>query len=253
MWETEHSYFGTLHIVSIIFMLGCLAIGIILGNKFKKQKYDRKKDVALTVLGFVFVGLEAFKIIFRVTKGLGANVSLVSFQICSIPLWILPWIAFMKEGMLKKAFVGFVSFESFTAAFFYFAKPSAIVLDHYGYVCLSMHSMIWHGLMVGCGAFSMIAYRLLDKEGFKSLIYGYILWVIAALIAVVANLIVGAPLNLFWIAPDTKFSYPILGAIFKSPSPYPLFIIAFLIYYALGGLIVYGLGLGATKLARERD
>lgn len=254
MWKTPNQYFGTLHIISIVVMLCCAACGIYLGIKYRDAKYDKKKDKAMSILGFVFVALEAFKIIFRVAADAGADERLISFQICSIPLWLLPWIAYMKEGKLKKSFIGFVSFQSFTAAFFFFVKPAAIVMSesNFNYIVLSMHSLLWHCLMVASGLFAMVAYRLLTKEGFKTLVYSYILWVICAVVAMILNIIIGGKIDLFSIAPNTDFSYPLLGVFFKSPKPYPLFFISFLIYYGLGGLIIYGLGFGITKLATKK-
>lgn len=251
MWKTTHNYFGPLHIVSIVFMLSCVAVGIVLGRKYQDKKYDRQKDVGMTILGFVFVAMEIFKIAFRLIVNEGADLTLISFQICSIPMWLLPFIAFMKEGKLKKSFIGFVSFQSFTAAFFFFIKPAAIVKNT-AWICMSVHSMIWHGLMVGSGVFAMVAYRLLCKDGFKTLVYSYVLWVITAIIAMIANFVCGYPLDLFSIAPTTDFSYPLLGVFFKSPKPYPLFFISFLIYYGLGGLIIYYLGCGITKLCTRK-
>ena len=60
--------------------------------------------IPCTILGFVFIALEAFKIIFRITVNEGADLTLISFQICSIPMYLLPCIYFMKDGKLKQAF-----------------------------------------------------------------------------------------------------------------------------------------------------
>ncbi|MBQ5391424.1 MAG: hypothetical protein IIU44_03540, partial [Spirochaetales bacterium] len=84
-------------------MLAFLALGIVLGIKAKGT--GRSRDKAMTILGFVFIALEAFKIIFRLIVNEGADLTLISFQICSIPMYLLPCIYFMKDGKLKQAFI----------------------------------------------------------------------------------------------------------------------------------------------------
>ena len=253
MWKTPQSYYGPLHFAAIGTMLAFLAIGIILGIKAKGT--GKKRDKAMTILGFVFIALEAFKIIFRLAVNEGADMTLISFQICSIPMYLLPCIYFMKEGKLKQAFIGYVSFQSFTSAFFYFVKPAAVIGT--SYVAISMHSILWHALMVGSGVYAMIAYGLLTKEGFKTFIYSYMLWVVTVAIAIIANIILikavpGTPVNLFYIAPNSTFKFPLLSIIFKEPKPYPLFILGFLIYYFIGGFTIYAIGFGINSLCSKK-
>ena len=62
----------------------------------------------------------------------------------------------------------------------------------------------------------------------------------------------GTAVNLFYIAPNSTFKYPILSILFKEPKPYPLFLIAYLIYYFIGGLMVYGISFGIKTLATRK-
>ena len=256
MWNTPtHDYYSPLHFVAIGIMFVFLALGIGLGIKVKGN--SKSRDKAMTILGFVFVALEIFKITFRLIVKEGADLTLIPFQICSIPMYLLPFIYFMKEGKLKQAFVGYVSFQSFTSAFFYFVKPAAAL--NTAYVAITVHSILWHSLMVASGVYAMIAYGLLTREGFKTLVYSYILWVVTVFIAVILNIILikaypDTKLNLFYIAqnPNAPFSYPLLGILFKEPKPYPLFLLVYLVYYFIGGFMVYGIGCGIRALATKR-
>ncbi|MBP5551786.1 MAG: YwaF family protein [Spirochaetales bacterium] len=253
MWKTTLAYYGPVHIAAIGTMLVFLAAGIVLGIKAKGN--SKSRDKAMTILGFVFIILEAFKIIFRIRVNEGVDLTLISFQICSIPMYLLPFIYFMKDGKLKQSFVGYISFHSFTSAFFYFVKPAAAI--NTAYIAISVQSILWHSLMVCSGVYAMIAYGLLTKEGFRTFIYSYILWVITAAIAVILNIILiksvpGTAVNLFYIAPNSTFKYPILSILFKEPKPYPLFLIAYLIYYFIGGLMVYGISFGIKTLATKK-
>ena len=254
MWQTAtHPYYSPLHFVAIGIMFVFLALGIVLGIKAKGN--SRSRDKAMTILGFVFIALEIFKITFRIIVKEGADLTLISFQICSIPMYLLPFIYFMKEGKLKQAFVGYVSFQSFTSAFFYFVRPAAAL--NTAYVAITVHSVLWHSLMVASGVYAMIAYGLLTKEGFRSFIYSYILWVVTVVIAVILNIILiktnpGTPLNLFYIAPNSTFKYPLLSILFKEPKPYLLFLLVYLVYYFIGGISVYGVGCGIRALATKR-
>ena len=77
MWKTPQAYYGPLHFAAIGTMLAFLALGIVLGIKAKGS--GRSRDKAMTVLGFVFIALEAFKIIFRLVVNEGADLTLISF------------------------------------------------------------------------------------------------------------------------------------------------------------------------------
>ena len=254
MWNTPtHPYYSPLHFVAIGIMFVFLALGIVLGIKAKGN--SRSRDKAMTILGFVFIALEIFKITFRIIVKEGADLTLISFQICSIPMYLLPFIYFMKEGKLKQAFVGYVSFQSFTSAFFYFVRPAAAL--NTAYIAITVQSILWHSLMVASGVYAMIAYGLLTKEGFRSFIYSYILWVVTVVIAVILNIVLikanpGTALNLFYIAPNSTFKYPILSILFKEPKPYLLFLLVYLVYYFIGGFTVYGVGCGIRALATKR-
>ena len=254
MWNTPtHDYYSPLHFVAIGIMFVFLALGIVLGIKAKGN--SRSRDKAMTILGFVFIALEIFKITFRIIVKEGADLTLISFQICSIPMYLLPFIYFMKEGKLKQAFVGYVSFQSFTSAFFYFVRPAAAL--NTAYIAITVQSILWHSLMVASGVYAMIAYGLLTKEGFRSFIYSYILWVVTVVIAVILNIVLikanpGTALNLFYIAPNSTFKYPILSILFKEPKPYLLFLLVYLVYYFIGGISVYGVGCGIRALATKR-
>ena len=254
MWKTAtHPYYSPLHFVAIGVMFVFLALGVVLGIKAKGN--SRSRDKAMTILGFVFIALEIFKITFRLIVKEGADLTLIPFQICSIPMYLLPFIYFMKEGKLKQAFIGYVSFQSFTSAFFYFVRPAAAL--NTAYVAITIHSVLWHSLMVASGVYAMIAYGLLTKEGFRSFIYSYILWVVTVVIAVILNIILikanpGTPLNLFYIAPNSTFKYPLLSILFKEPKPYLPFLLVYLVYYFIGGISVYGIGCGIRALAIKK-
>ena len=254
MWKTAtHPYYSPLHFVAIGVMFVFLALGVVLGIKAKGN--SRSRDKAMTILGFVFIALEIFKITFRLIVKEGADLTLIPFQICSIPMYLLPFIYFMKEGKLKQAFIGYVSFQSFTSAFFYFVRPAAAL--NTAYVAITIHSVLWHSLMVASGVYAMIAYGLLTKEGFRSFIYSYILWVVTVVIAVILNIILikanpGTPLNLFYIAPNSTFKYPLLSILFKEPKPYLPFLLVYLVYYFIGGISVYGIGCGIRALATKK-
>ncbi len=254
MWRTQPQPYGALHFMAIGFMVICAAIGISLGIKYKGQKYQKGRDKALSTIGFIIIVLEAFKIIFRIATKDNADLTLISFQICSIPMYLLPWIAYMKEGKLKKAFLGFVSFQAFVSAFFYFVKPTAIFNTKY--VVISLHSILWHSLLVGMALFVMVSYELLNRKGREYLILGNLLWIGTAFIAMILDTILrkavpGTNVDLFYIAPGSTFKYPLLSLIFPKPEPYVLYFISFLIYYTLGCIIIYAVGCGITALATK--
>ena len=79
----------------------------------------------------------------------------------------------------------------------------------------------------------------------------------SVVIAVILNIVLikanpGTALNLFYIAPNSTFKYPILSILFKEPKPYLLFLLVYLVYYFIGGVSVYGIGCGIRALATKK-
>ncbi len=260
MWINKPAVWGPLHIISFALAATLLVVGFILGKKYEDEKYDQKKDLILTIYGFALVALEVFKEIFIVITTKHYDLTLIPFQICSTPMYILPFIMFVKNKTIKSAMLGYLAFVAIIAGFFYFVKPVAML--NADYVIISFHSLLWHESLLLCAAFTMTGYRMVEKGSIKTLITSNILFMIFAIIAIILNLALrninpASELNLFYISYYNieyvkPFNYPILSLINKTQRPYVLYIFEYFIYIALGTLMFYGLGYGINWLINRK-
>lgn len=259
MWINKPAVWGPLHIASFALAFILLIVGFILGKKYEDEKYDSKKDRILTIYGFSLIALEVFKEIFIVVTTKGYDLTLIPFQICSTPMYLLPFVMFVKNKTVKSGILGYIAFVAVIAAFFYFVKPVAML--NADYVIISIHSLLWHESLLLCSAFTMLGYRMVRKENIKTLIAGNAIFVIFVVIAIILNLALHnikptSELNLFYISYynieyASRFNYPILSLINKTQRPYVLYMIEYIIYISLGTLMFYGLGFVANWLINK--
>lgn len=255
MWNTRPTAFGWLHILGIILMICAMIAGSWLGAKFSGEENEKKNSKILGFAAIYFWLLEITSETFMTVVD-GYKLILIPFQLCSVILYTLPFIPFMKKGLVKDSFLGVIAFVSLTGAFFYFVKPSAALNTDYIYKSIS--SIWWHVSMGGVCTYTMTAFNLLDMKKHRGFLASLVAYAALALIAVGANFILHAidpaqETNLFYISYynityTAPFQYPILGSIMPGQRPYFLFVIAFIIYFGLGACACYSVGFGIKKL-----
>ncbi len=96
MWTNKPEKFGTLHIIMIIIAVITFAVSTFFGYRYQDEKYEKKKKLLLTIFGFSLIGLEVIKIIFSFAVGV-ADLTLIPFQLCSTPMYLLIPIYFIKN------------------------------------------------------------------------------------------------------------------------------------------------------------
>lgn len=246
-WSTQPKAFGVFHIGGILFAILLGILGYYFGKKYSNDNYKRKTDAALSIIGASLIILEIIRqlfVVFVVCEG-KYSIEYIPFQICDLASYMLCSIYFLKNKKIKNAFLGFVAFFSTGSALFYFTKPVAALNTEYIY--LSINSFFWHAVLIGVGIFTIVSYSLCKKGGYKSLINGYYCWLICAVIALIVNetcniIDPNTSINLFYINSKFETFYPLLSSIFNPyPRPYFIYFIAFCLYYALGGLLIYSL------------
>lgn len=256
-WSTQPKSFGWQHILGIVLMILALIGGAILGAKNSGEANEKKNTKILGFAAIYFIAMDVFIEVFSTIAEGKYLLTFIPFQLCSMVMFMLPFIPFIKKGVVKDAFLGLIAFVSLTGAVFYFVKPTAAIYTPY--IIKTVHSMLWHISMVALGTYTMTAFNLLDKNKRKGAIASLIAYAGMVLLAVALNFILHAidpsqPSNLFYISyynvnyGDKFFSYPILGAIMPSQRPYFLYVIVFIIYFSLGASATYFVGFGIKKL-----
>ena len=101
---------------------------------------------------------------------------------------------------------------------------------------------------------SIVHYKIYGKKGKDFIISGYVFWLILTVLAVILDVILSkiipqANINFFYLSPlQDSVTYPVLNLIFKKPTPYPMFLLSFVVYYTIGVVALYGILTGIDTI-----
>ena len=233
MWVNKPTKFGVLHIVMIVLTVVVFSLATYLGYRFKDKKYEKKKDLILTIAGFSFFLGDVIKAIFSAIIGI-ADLTLIPFQICSTPMYILPFMYFVKNEKLKKTMVSYLSYIGLTAAVAYFVNPTAMLKPDY--IFLSFYSVLYHVIMVGITSFVFVSYDASKKENLKFYPYSFLIFIGFSLIAITCNFIAhsvneNTVINFFYLHPSSPATFPIIDTLIKPHVPFVVYYLIFLVCY----------------------
>lgn len=252
MWSVQPALFGWFHILGIVVAAGFGYAGVVIGRKYKAKDCGGKVKRILWAIEITFIVLEAAKEIYYAIENGGYRWDLFPMQICSIIFIVLPVALLCRDGVVKDSIYGFIGICSLTGALFYLCNPTVALNSPY--ILLSMHSFVWHFLMIMTGTFVLVSFDILNKNTKRTLVGAYTVWLIFAVIAAVVNNIAHAAapqLNIdYYHIGYVKVIYPLLNLFFKYPEPYIPFFLIFLVYFGLGTVGVYYAARGISNLNR---
>ena len=179
------------------------------------------------------------------------------FQLCSSPLYVLPFIIFLPKGHVRDAMMSFMAFFSLFGGLGVFAYPGNVFCETIG---INIQTMVHHGLQVVLGIYIAVY----NRKKIRILYYlkGAIVFVALMLIAIFMNITVNNILaaigfdmtqsanrfNMFYIGP---YHYcqelPILTDIHPIVGPV-WFIFIYLIGFLVIGLLLFGIIYGIISL-----
>ena len=152
------------------------------------------------------------------------------FHLCSSPLYFLPFVAFLKDGRARDAFLCFMSLWSFLGGAIISVYASPVLC---GYVGINIQSMIHHGAMVMVGVIIAVRNgRRMDKKYF---LRGLIVYLIYIAIAMLLNVVVyhllrangmNDTFNMLFMSPYFECGVPVVAEIWAATS----WLVAFLVY-----------------------
>lgn len=240
--DVPQSY-GPYHITCAVLTI---ILAILLIAFFKNAK-DKTVRTLTTIVWVVMVILEIGKqLLFSVYMDASGAFYwdyywyFLPFQFCSSPLYILPIVAFAKEGKLRDAAIVFLGTFSVFAGTCVMVFPGDVFL---WYDFINVQTMVHHGSQIFFGAY--LAFRYRDKLNFKNLVRATgifaSLCAIALLIDVLAYHLfpiwnIPEIFNMFFISPYFECTLPVLSEVDKL-LPYP----AFLCVYVFGFMLCAGL------------
>lgn len=159
------------------------------------------------------------------------------FQLCSMPMYLLLLLPYLKEGRLRQALLSFLMCYGTLGGIAAFADTSGM---HYPVLSLTVHSYLWHLLQIAAGiASGMVFCRdTAPCRPLKSFLDASLLYLVFCGAASLINCLVSphAVINMFYINPR----YPMNQVVFRRLVPFVGNNAAILIYIAAA---VLGAGL----------
>lgn len=175
------------------------------------------------------------------------------FQFCASPLYVLPLVAFLKDGRLRDAAITFIATFALFAGICVYVFPND-VLTYWPFI--NAQGMYHHGAQIFWGIF--LAFRYRDRMNFGNLIKATGIFVTLAGIAMIMNEVVysyftangiGDTFNMYFISPHFDCTLPILSVVYQEV-PYPVFLCIYIFGFMLAAGLVMLLMKGLVKLTR---
>lgn len=240
----------------IMFMLIVIATTVLL-CKFFRNSSDKTFRKIILIGWIIIVVLEIYKqLIFSFEYDNGVSTWDFSwysfpFQLCSTPIYALPFIVFLKDGKVRNAFISYTAtFALFggVAVMFY---PNDVFIETIG---INIQTMIHHGSQVVFGIF--ISVRYLKDLNWKFVLRGIPVFVVFLLIAYGLNIGmyhyfqnngIDATFNMFYIGPYYECTLPVLSGIYPKV-PYIVFALIYVLGFALIAFIMTYIHIGINQL-----
>lgn len=166
---------------------------------------DKTAERILFFCGIVLAVTEVFKQLFcfYVIEGGTYHWSEFPFQMCSVPMYMCLIVPFMKSEKMKRAMYSFMALYNLLGGAISFAEPSGLFHD---YVFLTVHSCIWHMLLVFIGLFVCMSNRGgTEKEDYGSATLIFIaLCEIAFLMNWFVQSVLNKQMNMFFVGPGNS-------------------------------------------------
>lgn len=168
------------------------------------------------------------------------------FQLCSTPIYVLPFIAFCKAGKFRDSCMAYVSTFAFFGGLATMIFPSMVFTEYIG---INIQSLVHHGLQVVLGIFIMVHER--KRLDIKFFLKGIFVFAVAISLAFIMNIIAHfcttEKFNMFYIGPYLPSTLPLLDIIYAN-TPYPVFLLIYVVGIIIAALVVYYAQYGFIKL-----
>lgn len=248
--------FGKLHL-TVIFLT--ILTTIILTLTLKNAS---EKAVRLTLFGawIILITLEAYRQIafsIELVDGqLGWEYAWdqLSLQICSVQLYAIPMIVFLKDGKLRDAFICVMMVWSLIGGIGVTLYPGNTLSYYFG---VSLQSMIHHGIQVVLGI--ALTFRYADRMNIRHFFRGFVLFNVYTFIAMCANIHVyehllihvGGGINMFALSPYGEPLIKVLDTI-RDLTSHRVMTFVFLSCLTLLAIFLYWLEFCFTKGRRKK-
>lgn len=137
------------------------------------------------------------------------NLWYLPFQLCSIPMYVCLLIPWVKNPRLLGILAAFLTDYGLLGGIFAFFDTSGM---HYGYAPLTVHSYLWHIVLIFIGLTAACIFPSSSK--WSCFLGSTALFLVCCLIALILDLTLDSygTINMFYINPD----YPMAQKVFSS-------------------------------------
>lgn len=247
------SMYGWFHIMFLVLTIG---LTVFLCLKCRDCKAKTFKWIVASAW-IVMLVLEIYKQIdfsFHFVEELGGGYwdyqwYAFPYQLCSTPLYVLPLVAFCKQGKFRDSCMAYISTFALFGGLVTMIFPATVFVETIG---INIQTMTHHGLQIVLGIFILVHER--KRLDFKFFLRAIYVFGVAMAIAMVLNLSVHAGIteefNMFYISPYFPCSLPLLDLIYAK-TPYAVFLLIYIIGFVLAALAIYYIQYGFIRLGQN--
>ena len=172
------------------------------------------------------------------------------FQFCSVTIYLLPFVAFMKDCKVREMIIAFLgTFSVFGGLVNYIYPEQVFVLT----VGMNIQTMVHHGIQIVAGIFFMVHRR--KKLSLRHFLESTAVFGVMLLVAILLNESfyyafireLGDTFNMFFISRHFDCTLPILADIYAK-APYLVFLLVYALGFTLIALGIYYAVYGIYKL-----
>ncbi|HEY8364735.1 MAG TPA: hypothetical protein VIK84_04105 [Haloplasmataceae bacterium] len=231
--------------------LGILFVSVVSFYIKFRNTSDKTNKKIIIVFTIIFFLLETYKQINYTLSAGHYQWYVFPFQFCSIPLYLLPIMIFLKEGKLKNIFYEFIATFIFVAGISVMIYPESVYTDSLG---INLQTMIHHSMMVIIALYVIFSGRAkLTVKGFFNAVLVFLAFVfIADMMNIIFHnfIIPDHDFNMFMISPYYPNNMPLLMTL-KEKTHYMIFLLAYLLSFSLLAFIAFTIGHGIQKLNKK--
>ena len=243
-WTERPQSYGWFHIVSIIVMLLICFTSVY----FLAKKHDKKTDnIFIFSIGLILVVLEVYKQFFYYFELEYYNWEKFPFQFCSLPIYLAFIAPLIKNEKVQDVMYRFLASFCMLAGLGIMIYPATCFETTY--IVMSIHTMIWHSLIVIIGVYLIVSKGYSKK--LKELISPCLMFIGFTLIATIANVISynlyfgdlsknihEDEFMLFYISPYYDMPLDFLNNV-RDTVGFPIYVILYILGVCLGVVIIW--------------
>lgn len=237
----EPKTFGIYHFISVAIAI-VLTIIVCKKQVNASEKTERKMAFWFWIVLLLFEMYKQFVYLFSTTEGFAIDYAWhgFPFQLCSSPLYVLPFIAFLPSGKLRETLVAYFGTFVLVGGIAVYIYPGSVFVETLG---INLHTMVWHGSQIFLGVFFNLR-RFASKNPpkltryFLSALPVFLGFVAVAIILneTIYNALIARglndTLNLFFISPHFDCIFPILDVI-QDHTPYIVFLFSYIAFLSV--------------------